>query len=84
MSRTTDRAPKARVDIGRRLRAQRVLKGLTVDQVATSAGLTAQSVRAYERGAASCKADFLARIDGLGMDIRYIVLGTPRQEQPTP
>ena len=69
------RSPCDQVEIGRRLRAQRVLKGLTVKEVAARCGLTSQSVRAYERGATACRADFLAHVDALGMDIRYIVLG---------
>jgi len=62
-SRTKAKAPDARdVEVGRRIRAQRLVRRMSQTELANSVGVTFQQVQKYEKGVNRVGAGRLARI----------------------
>jgi len=63
--------------IGSRLRQERVRVGLTQRQLGLLGGVAANTQGFYEKDMRSPRADYLSRILEAGVDVVYILTGTP-------
>ncbi|CAM3111714.1 transcriptional regulator [Pseudomonas floridensis] len=61
-----------------RLRAERDRLGLSQKDFARFAGVEVNAQGHYERGERTPRADYLAAISAIGVDIAYLVTGVPR------
>jgi transcriptional regulator with XRE-family HTH domain len=69
------------VSIGQRLREERDAQNLTQEALASALGITKKTQGLYERDERSPNADYLSAIQGLGLDVMYILTG---QRMPRP
>lgn len=69
------------VSIGERLREERDAQNLTQEALASALGITKKTQGLYERNERSPSADYLSAVQGLGMDVMYILTG---QRMPRP
>src|SRR6516164_965266 len=76
---TRTKAPDARdVDVGRRIRAQRLVCRMSQTELANSLGVTFQQVQKYEKGVNRVGAGRLAKIaDTLRVPISFFFDGAP-------
>jgi transcriptional regulator with XRE-family HTH domain len=72
-SKSRTKAPDARdMDVGRRIRAQRLVRGLSQTDLGRSLGITFQQVQKYEKGANRVGAGRLTRIaEVLGVHVAF-------------
>ena len=72
-SKSRTKAPDARdMDVGRRIRAQRLVRGLSQTDLGRSLGITFQQVQKYEKGANRVGAGRLTRIaETLGVPVAF-------------
>lgn len=63
------------VDIGLRLKEERRRLGLSQEALAECSGIDRLSQINYEKGRRSAPSDYLARLDKIGLDACYILLG---------
>lgn len=68
---------KAMSTIGIRLRQERVRVGLTQRQLGLLGGVAANTQGFYEKDKRSPRADYLSRILSAGVDVVYVLTGTP-------
>ena len=70
--------------VGSRVRAQRMLRGLTQEKIAEAIGVTFQQVQKYEKGTNRIGAGRLNRIaEILGVPISLFYEDAPQQKSPT-
>lgn len=65
------------VDIASRLKGERERLGLTQTEMASHAGVGRKTQFNYETGERFPDAAYLAAVDGLGVDVQYVVTGRP-------
>jgi transcriptional regulator with XRE-family HTH domain len=72
-SKSRTKAPDARdMEVGRRIRAQRLVRGLSQTDLGKSLGITFQQVQKYEKGANRVGAGRLTRIaEALGVPVAF-------------
>ena len=68
------KAPDSRdIDVGRRIRAQRLVRGMSQTELATRIGITFQQVQKYEKGVNRVGAGRLTRIaEALGVPVAFL------------
>jgi transcriptional regulator with XRE-family HTH domain len=68
------KAPDSRdIDVGRRIRAQRLVRGMSQTELATRIGITFQQVQKYEKGVNRVGAGRLTRIaEVLGVPVAFL------------
>src|SRR5437762_10680785 len=78
-SKTKTKAPDARdVEVGRRIRSQRLVSRMSQTELANALGVTFQQVQKYEKGVNRVGAGRLAKIaDTLGVPISFFFDGAP-------
>lgn len=69
-----------RLEIGKRLVEERLRLGLTQATLAAQADLSRLSVVNYETGATVPGGEALIALDGVGLDIRYILVGRGKND----
>ncbi|GEK74215.1 XRE family transcriptional regulator [Halomonas halophila] len=67
--------------IGARLREERERLGLTQTELGEKAGVTKNTQRLYESDQRSPKADYLVAVEHVGVDTRYVLMGTHEEGQ---
>lgn len=67
--------------LGTRLREERERLGLTQTELGEQAGITKNTQRLYETDQRSPKADYLVAAEQLGVDTRYVLMGTRGEGQ---
>lgn len=60
---------------GTRLRELRKARGLTQESLATSAGVTQQTIHQYEKGATLPSLEFIYTLKDHGFDLQYLLFG---------
>src|SRR5438552_1319065 len=77
-SKPKTKAPDARdIEVGRRIRAQRLVRGMSQTQLGKKLGITFQQIQKYEKGANRVGAGRLTRIaDVLGVPVSFFFGGT--------
>lgn len=72
------------IHVGKRLRKQRTLLGMTQTTLGTAVGLTFQQIQKYERGSNRIGASRLFQLSGiLGVEVQYFFDKMPRQVAET-
>lgn len=61
--------------LANRLRSERINLGLTQTQLAVLAGIQANAQGHYESGFRTPRADYLGALNGIGMDVQFILMG---------
>jgi transcriptional regulator with XRE-family HTH domain len=69
------RDPEVRQNIGRRLFEERARLGLTQQALADAIGAPRVSFVKYEAGQSSPAAETLVALEGVGVDVRYVLSG---------
>jgi transcriptional regulator with XRE-family HTH domain len=64
-------------DLGRRLRQERDRLSLTQDQVSSAIGVSKGTYYTYEKDLYAPSVDSLSKLSELGMDLYFILFGTP-------
>lgn len=77
-----DRSPVKRLwgmilEIGDRLKEERLRLGMTQVQLAAELGIAKKSQTNYELGNSSPSADYLAALAAVGVDVGYVLTGKP-------
>lgn len=71
-------------DLGRRLRQERDRLSLTQDQVASAIGVSKGTYYTYEKDMYTPSIDSLSKLAELGMDLYFILFGTPLESVYAP
>lgn len=66
-----------RVDMGKRLREERKRLGMSQETLAALGAVRKQAQLKYESGQSAPSADYLAMIEVRGVDVGYVLTGTP-------
>src|SRR5437764_1073672 len=84
-TKTRTKAPDARdIDVGRRIRAQRLVCRMSQTELANNLGVTFQQVQKYEKGVNRVGAGRLARIaDVLSVPVGFFFSGDMTPSQPS-
>ncbi|KAE9640684.1 XRE family transcriptional regulator [Pseudomonas sp. PB103] len=75
--------PDAAVTIGDRLRRERARLNMSQHEFGLIGGVQTDAQYKYERGLRIPKADYLAALAKIGVDILYVVTGTNAPMSPT-
>lgn len=63
------------MEIGARLKSERLRLGLTQAKLGAVGGVTANAQGLYERGSRIPRADYLSAIAEVGVDVLYVITG---------